>query len=102
METAEMTGLTLEATDVSQQRIRRISNVQPEATVREIIEPLLLQMNLPQNDPEGRPVTYQALLEREGRHLQNWERIGDAVKSGDRVVLQPSIDAGGRQLQRTW
>jgi hypothetical protein len=88
-------GLTLEATDVSQQKVRRVSNVRPDATVREIIEPLLAQMNLPQNDPEGRPVTYQALLEREGRHLQSWERIGDAVQTGDRVVLQPNIDAGG-------
>lgn len=88
-------GLTLEATDVSQQKVRRMRDVQPDLTVQEIIEPLLAQMNLPQNDPEGRPVTYQALLEREGRHLQSWERVGDALQSGDRLVLQPNIDAGG-------
>ncbi len=90
----ETLGLTLEAVDVSQQKVRRVNNVQPEVTVQEIIEPLLAQMNLPQNDPEGRPVTYQALLEREGRHLQSWERVGDALQSGDRLVLQPNIDAG--------
>ncbi len=90
----ETLGLTLEAVDVSQQKVRRVNTVQPEVTVQEIIEPLLAQMNLPQNDPEGRPVTYQALLEREGRHLQSWERVGDALQSGDRLVLQPNIDAG--------
>jgi hypothetical protein len=94
MGTVEKMGLTLEATDVSQQKVRRVSNVQPDVTVQEIIEPLLAQMNLPQNDTEGRPVTYHALLEREGRHLQSHERVGDALQSGDRLVLQPNIDAG--------
>jgi hypothetical protein len=96
MGTVETLGLTLEATDVSQQRLRRVHNVQREVTVREFIQSLLPQMSLPQNDPEGRPLSYQALHEREGRHLQHWELIGDALKSGDRVVLQPNIDAGGK------
>ncbi len=94
MGNAEALGLTLDATDVSQQKVRRVSNIMPDVTVREFTQSLLAEMNLPQNDPEGRPVTYQALLEREGRHLQSWERLGDTVKSGDRVVLQPNIDAG--------
>jgi hypothetical protein len=95
MGTTQTMGLTLEATDVSQQKLRRVSNIQPDVTVQEVLEPLLAQMNLPQNDPDGRPVSYQALLEREGRHLQSWEKVGDALKTGDRLVLQPNIDAGG-------
>jgi hypothetical protein len=42
----------------------------------------------------GRPLTYHARLEREGRHLHASERVGDAVQNGDKVVLQPNIDAG--------
>jgi hypothetical protein len=55
---------------------------------------MLGQMNLPQNDVSGRPLTYHARLEREGRHLHASERVGDAVQNGDKVVLQPNIDAG--------
>lgn len=94
MATTNPLGLMLDATDVSQQKVRRVSNIGPEVTVRELTDALLIEMNLPQNDPDGRPLTYQVLLEREGRHLQSWERLGDAVKPGDRVVLQPNIEAG--------
>lgn len=96
MATVPALGLMLDATDVSQQKVRRVSNIGPEVTVRELTDSLLIEMNLPQNDPEGRPVTYHVLLEREGRHLQSWERLGEAVKTGDRVVLQPNIEAGLR------
>jgi hypothetical protein len=43
---------------------------------------------------EGRPLTYHARLDREGRHLQSSELVGQALQEGDRVVLQPNIDAG--------
>jgi hypothetical protein len=94
MQSAATLGLTLIATDVSQQKMRRVSNIGLEVTVREFTDSLLAEMRLPQNDPEGRPVTYYALLEREGRQLQSWEKLGDVARSGDRVVLQPNIDAG--------
>jgi hypothetical protein len=94
MGNAAAMSLTLEAMDVSQQKVRRVSNIGVEVTVRELTDSLLAEMKLPQNDPEGRPVTYYALLEREGRQLQSWEKLGDAVRSGDRVVLQPNIEAG--------
>jgi hypothetical protein len=51
-------------------------------------------MKLPQNDVAGRPLKYQARLDREGRHLQPWERIGQALQNGDSVMLQPNVDAG--------
>jgi hypothetical protein len=94
MGSAGTAGLTLFAADVSQQKVRQVSNIGLEVTVRELTDSLLAEMKLPQNDPEGRPVTYYVLLEREGRQLQSWEKLGDVVQSGDRVVLQPNIDAG--------
>jgi hypothetical protein len=51
-------------------------------------------MSLPANDPTGQPLAYHARLEREGRHLNAAERVGDAVREGDTLMLQPNIDAG--------
>ncbi len=90
----EAIGMTLEATDVTQQKMRRLSEVPPETTVGEMIAKLLGAMNLPPNDVEGRPLSYRAHHEREGRHLRSSEQVGDALQNGDRIVLQPDIDAG--------
>jgi hypothetical protein len=35
-------------------------------------------------------------LEREGRHLNGSETVGDALMEGDELTLTPNIDAGGR------
>jgi hypothetical protein len=40
-------------------------------------------------------LTYHARLDREGRHLQGAEHVAEAVRPGDRLVLQPNVDAGG-------
>ena len=93
----ETIGLELEATDVSGQKKFNVRDVSPDATVGELIQGLLAQMKLPQNDVAGRPLTYHALLEREGRHLHASERVGDTLTTGDLLVLQPNIDAGGRR-----
>ena len=39
-------------------------------------------------------ITYQARLDRDGRHLHSSEVVGDALMPNDRVVLQPEINAG--------
>jgi hypothetical protein len=51
-------------------------------------------MKLPSNDVEGRPLVYQALLPREGRHLRGDEKVGQALTTGDKIILQPNIEAG--------
>jgi hypothetical protein len=94
MGTPQQFGIGLQVSDVSGQKLHNVSNVPPDATVGELIQGMLSQMNLPQNDVSGRPLTYHARLEREGRHLHASERVGDAVQNGDKVVLQPNIDAG--------
>ena len=86
--------ITLSASDVSGQKLARADEVPPDCSVGELIEGLLSKMQLPKNDVEGRPLTYQALLEREGRHLQSSETVGDALEDEDRIVLQPNINAG--------
>jgi hypothetical protein len=86
--------IPLEVSDVSGQKVFSINNAPTSNTAGELVHELLGKMNLPRNDASGAPLTYQARLEREGRHLNASERIGDALQRGDRLTLQPNIDAG--------
>ena len=90
----ENLGVGLEVTDVSGQKSITVTDLAADATVGELIRASLGEMALPQNDVSGRPLVYHALLEREGRHLHGSEVVSETVKEGDRVVLQPNIDAG--------
>jgi hypothetical protein len=87
-------GLNLEAADVTGQHGLKVKNFPPEATVGELIHGLVGKMNLTNTDPTGHDYSYHAFLEREGRHLHASETVGDALAEGDRIVLQPNIDAG--------
>lgn len=86
--------MKLRISDVSGQKAAYVPKIPADATVGELIEGLLPQMKLPQNDPSGRSLVYHARLEREGRHLNASEIVGDVVEIGDRITLQPNIDAG--------
>jgi hypothetical protein len=87
-------GISLTVSDVSGQKICRVPRAPRDATVGELVQSLLSQMNLPANDPNGQPLAYQARLDREGRHLNFSERVGDSLEEGDTLQLQPNIDAG--------
>ena len=84
-----------EVSDVTGQKVLSVSGIAADVTVSELIRELLGRMRLPANDAAGRPLSYHARLDREGRHLQGAERVGESVQPGDRVVLQPNVDAGG-------
>jgi hypothetical protein len=86
--------IPLEISDVSGQKVFSVANAPTSHTVGELVHEMLGKMALPRNDASGAPLTYQARLEREGRHLNASERIGDALERGDRLTLQPNIDAG--------
>lgn len=96
MNSQKMLDLALEASDVSGQKTVSVTGLPFDATVGELVQGLLAEMQLPQNDVGGNPMTYHARLEREGRHLHASERVGDIFQAGDRVVLQPNINAGAR------
>ncbi len=85
----------LEVSDVSGQKAATVRNLPGDTTVGELVESLLRELDLAHDDPDGRPLSYQARLEREGRHLLASERAAEALMTGDRLVLQPNIDAGG-------
>jgi len=87
-------ALALEISDVSGQKVFSVANAPADGTVGELVHEMLGRMNLPKNDSSGAPLSYQARLDRQGRHLNSSERIGDALEVGDRLTLQPNIDAG--------
>ncbi|MGB6719789.1 MAG: hypothetical protein WBE72_03260 [Terracidiphilus sp.] len=88
--------IPLEISDVSGQKVFSVANAPTGNTVGELVHEMIGKMNLPRNDSSGAPLAYQARSEREGRHLNASERIGDALQRGDRLTLQPNIDAGLR------
>jgi hypothetical protein len=90
-----------QASDVTGQKVLAVSGMPEDVTVSELVQGLVGKMGLPLNDASGRPLSYHARLDREGRHLQGAERVAEAVRTGDRVVLQPNVDAGGPQLFAT-
>jgi len=87
-------AMTLRVSDVSGQKAVRASAVPANFTVSELVQGLIAKMDLARNDVEGRPLNYQARLDREGRHLSGAETVGDALRDDDEIVLTPNIDAG--------
>jgi hypothetical protein len=84
------------AQDVTGQKSTRLTDLPVDLSVGDIVESVLREMRMPPNDSEGRPLSYRALLKgREERHLHQSERAGDCIESGDTLVIQPSVDAGG-------
>ncbi len=86
--------LGLRVSDVSGQKAVHASAVPANFTVGELVQNLIAKMGLARNDVDGQPLNYQARLNREGRHLNGAETIGDSLREDDEIVLTPNIDAG--------
>jgi len=84
----------LEVHDASRQKCLTVEKVPRDATVGEVVQNLLAELGLPIEDADGRPLSYQALLEREQRHIHATERVGDALLPNDSLTLHPNIQAG--------
>jgi len=86
--------VSIEATDVTGQKRMKVPSVPRGATVGELVRGLLAKMGLVQADARGESLQYRARLEREGRHLNESELVGDALRPDDRISLHPHINAG--------
>lgn len=84
----------IRVSDVTGQKLVDVKDAPTDATIGELIEGLLPRMNMPASDNGGRALSYQALLDRDGRHLHASELVGDSLMPNDRLVLQPEINAG--------
>lgn len=94
MEAAVGATVGIQVSDVSGQRMFRAPAVPKHFTVGEMVRGLIEKMGLMPNDVDGHALQYQARLDREGRHLNGAEMVGDALRDEDSVVLTPNIDAG--------
>ena len=94
--TESVLEIPLEISDVSGQKVFTVNNAPTNNTVGELVHEMIGKMQLPRNDANGAPLSYQARLQREGRHLNASERIGDALVRGDKLTVQPNIDAGAQ------
>jgi hypothetical protein len=95
MSATAVAEFAFEVSDVTGQKLLAVSNVGETVTVSELIRGLLDRMQLPANDAAGRPISYHARLDRIGAHLPGARLVRDLLVPGDRIVLQPNVDAGG-------
>ncbi|MBN2507577.1 MAG: hypothetical protein JXQ71_12870 [Verrucomicrobia bacterium] len=86
--------LEVQATDVTGQKRVRARRVRMESRMRDLVEDLVPRLDLPDQDASGRPLTYHARLDREGRHVHASEVVGEALLPNDTITLQPDVDAG--------
>ena len=92
----QQTALSLTASDVTGQRKIHIDDVPLDATIGEVLGGVLPALNLARTGTDGKDLVVEARLEREGRYLSRSEKVRDALRHEDHLVLQPRIMAGGR------
>ena len=90
---SEEGGVGVLVRDISGQKRSRVSGIPRDATVEELVEGLVASLQLRTSGLHGEPLTYQARLDREARHLQPSERVADAIREEDEIVLIRNVDA---------
>jgi len=83
----------VQISDVNRQQSRP-ARLPAGATVEATIRGLVSRLNLPVNDPAGRPLTYRALNERTGEQMPGHLTVGEVLQPGDEVTLLPEPVAG--------
>jgi hypothetical protein len=99
MLTATADTIDLVVSDVSGQKRVKATAVARDTTIAEMLHELLVKMGLRREDGEGHALNWRVRLDREARHLNGDELVGDALAPDDEVTLHPSADAGA---ERTW
>ncbi|MCC6579238.1 MAG: EsaB/YukD family protein [Phycisphaeraceae bacterium] len=86
--------MTVQIWDVTGNKRRDVS-VPADAPINRIIAVLLDKMSMPQNAPDGQPLSYKFHHKASGRQLLDTQSLQDAgVKEGDVLRMQPEITAG--------
>jgi hypothetical protein len=86
--------MTLEVEDFTGQVRRRASGVPRTATVSELVASIRGEMQLPDQDAQGRPIQYGAVSSC-GEMLNATDRLGEVLKDKEVVTLTKSVTAGG-------
>jgi len=76
-----------------------------DAPVNRLILVLIERLSLPENGPDGQPLSYKFLHKASGKQIQDEQCLKDVgVKEGDVLRIQPEITAGKRDFRqaRLW
>lgn len=94
MTTATANRISLTARDMTGQKKYSVRDLPIDTTVQELIRGLTARMGLPAEDSTGVPQAFHAYLDRDGRHLNASETVGDVLRDQDEIVLHPDVQAG--------
>jgi hypothetical protein len=86
--------MTLEVEDFTGQVRRRAPGIPRNATVSDLVESIRSELQLPDQDAQGRPIQYGALTSR-GEMLNATDQVGDVLDEAEVVTLSKSVTAGG-------
>ena len=84
--------MTLVVEDFTGQVRHKASGVPRDATLGELISSVAGRLRLPENDSQGRPVTYAARAR--GASLNEGDRVGDVLEDNETVTLTQNVTAG--------
>ncbi len=88
--------IELTASSVSRQKRVTLKGVPTDRTVGELLDGVLIKrLQLPRKDSEGRNVNFTLRRERDGVEVRRSDTIGESLRHGDHIVVQPKINAGG-------
>jgi hypothetical protein len=85
--------MTLEVEDFTGQVRRRASGIPRTATVTDLVDSIRGEMQLPDQDAQGRPIQYGALSSR-GEMLNATDQLGEVLEDKELVTLTKSVTAG--------
>lgn len=86
--------MTLEVEDFTGQVRRRARGIPRSATVSELVDSLRGEMQLPDQDAQGRPIQYGALTAH-GEMLNATDQLGEVLEDEQTITLTKSVTAGG-------
>lgn len=87
------TKMSLEIEDFTGQVRRRANDIPRSATVSDLVDSIRGEMQLPEQDAQGRPIQYGALTSN-GDMLNAADEIGDVLENEEVVTLTKSVTAG--------
>lgn len=89
-----MGAITVQVWDATGNKRQEVE-LPDDAPVNRIIAVLLDKMSLPQNGPDGQPLSYKFHHKASGKQLLDEQCLRDVgAKDGDVLRLQPEITAG--------
>ncbi|NND97837.1 MAG: hypothetical protein HKN47_10970 [Pirellulaceae bacterium] len=85
--------MTLEVEDFTGQIRRRADGIPRAATVGDLVQSIQGEMQLPDQDAQGRPILYGA-VSASGDMLNATDTVGDVLADEDVLTLTRSVTAG--------